>query len=145
MHDSYPKDCRRVVLDSASSVTRLTQDINWVYVRRSEEIQDVLWRSHVRSVYVLCPRGSESLLLHQLLLFTKFVLLRGKCPNMEWFLVRIFPHSDWIQRDASYLSVFIPNVGKCGPDVTPYLDIFHAVIASNTRPWNKDLLRKYHL
>ena len=28
MHDSYPKDCRRVVLDSASSVTRLTQDTN---------------------------------------------------------------------------------------------------------------------
>ena len=30
------------------------------------------------------------------------------------FLVRIFPPSDWIWRDTSYLSIFNPNVGKCG-------------------------------
>ena len=29
-------------------------------------------------------------------------------------LVRIFPHSDWIQRDTPYLSVLSPNAGKCG-------------------------------
>ena len=28
------------------------------------------------------------------------------------FLVRIFPHSDWIRSDSPYLSVFIPNAGK---------------------------------
>ena len=27
---------------------------------------------------------------------------------------RIFQHSDWIQRDTKYLSVFSPNAGKCG-------------------------------
>ena len=27
---------------------------------------------------------------------------------------RIFPHSDWIQRDTEYLSVFSLNAGKCG-------------------------------
>ena len=27
---------------------------------------------------------------------------------------RIFPHLDWMQRDMEYLSVFIPNAGKCG-------------------------------
>ena len=27
---------------------------------------------------------------------------------------RIFPHSDWIRRDSSYLFVFSPNVGKRG-------------------------------
>ena len=32
------------------------------------------------------------------------------------FLVRIFPHSDWIRRDTKYLSVFSPNVGKYGPE-----------------------------
>ena len=32
------------------------------------------------------------------------------------FLVRIFPHLDWIRRDAPYLSVFIPNTRKCGPE-----------------------------
>ena len=31
------------------------------------------------------------------------------------FLVRIFPHSDWIRRDK-YLSVFSPNAGKYGPE-----------------------------
>ena len=28
------------------------------------------------------------------------------------FLVRIFPHLDWIRRDTPYLSVFSPNAGK---------------------------------
>ena len=36
--------------------------------------------------------------------------LREKCPNTEFFLVCIFPHSDWIRRDTSYFSVFSPNV-----------------------------------
>ena len=31
------------------------------------------------------------------------------------FLVHIFPHSDGIQRDTPYLSVFSLNAGKCGP------------------------------
>ena len=55
--------------------------------------------------------------------------LREKCPNTELFLVRIFPHSDWIRRDA-YLSVFSPNAGKYGPEITPYLGTFHAVRTS---------------
>ena len=48
--------------------------------------------------------------------------LREKCPNTEFFLVRIFLHSDWIRRDTS------PNAGKYGPEKTPYFDTFHAVI-----------------
>ena len=55
------------------------------------------------------------------------VALREKCPNTDIFLVRIFPHSDWIRRDTPYLSVFSPNVGKYRPEKTPYLDTFHAV------------------
>ena len=47
---------------------------------------------------------------------------------MEFFLVRIFPPLDWIWRDTSYLSIFSPNVGKYGPEKTPYLDTFHTVI-----------------
>ena len=42
--------------------------------------------------------------------------LREKCPNTEFFLVRIFPHLDWIRRDTKYLSVFSLNAGKCGPE-----------------------------
>ena len=55
------------------------------------------------------------------------VSLREKCPNTELFLVRILPHSEWIWRDISYLSVFTPSVGKNGPEITPYLDTFHTV------------------
>ena len=56
-----------------------------------------------------------------------FHILREKCPNKEFFLVRIFPHSDWTRRDTEYLSVFSPNAGKYEPEKTPYLDTFHAV------------------
>ena len=45
--------------------------------------------------------------------------LPEKCPNTEFLLVRIFPHSDWIQRETPYLSVFRPNAGKYGPEKTP--------------------------
>ena len=37
--------------------------------------------------------------------------LREKCPNTEFFLVRIFPHSDRIRKGTEYLFVFSPNVG----------------------------------
>ena len=58
----------------------------------------------------------------------KFIFtLREKCPHTEFFLVCIFPYSDWIRRDTPYLSVFSPNTGKYGPEKTPYLDICHAV------------------
>ena len=56
--------------------------------------------------------------------------LREKCPSTELFLVRIFPHLDWIRRDTKYLSVFSPNVGIYRPEITPYLDTFHAVVCA---------------
>ena len=58
-----------------------------------------------------------------------FIPLREMCPNRKLFLVRIFPHSDWIRRDKKYkyLSVCSPNAGKYGPEITPYLDTFYAV------------------
>ena len=55
------------------------------------------------------------------------IALRENCPNTEFFLVRIFPQSDWIQRDMQYLSVFSPYAGEYGPEKTPYMDTFHAV------------------
>ena len=55
--------------------------------------------------------------------------LREKCPYMEFFRVHIFPHSDWIWRGTKYLSVFISNAGKAGPEKTPYLETFHEVKA----------------
>ena len=58
-------------------------------------------------------------------------ILREKCPNTEFLLVRIFPHLDWIRRDTKYLSVFSLNAGKCGQEKTPYLDTFHVDEFSN--------------
>ena len=60
--------------------------------------------------------------------FDRTPTLREKCPNTEFFLVCISPHSDWIRRDTKYLSVFSPNVGKYGPEETPYLDTFQTVL-----------------
>ena len=56
------------------------------------------------------------------------ITLREKSPNTAFYLVCIFPHSDWTRRDTPYLSVFSPNAGKCGPEKTSYLDTFHAVL-----------------
>ena len=41
--------------------------------------------------------------LGQILSSSSLLKLREKCPNREYFLVRIFPHSE-------YLSVFSPNL-----------------------------------
>ena len=54
---------------------------------------------------------------HPLLKSLRAIILREMCPNTKLFLVRIFP----------YFSVFSPNTGKYGPEITPYLDNFHAV------------------
>ena len=56
-------------------------------------------------------------------------------PNTELFLVHIFQYSNWIRRDTPYLSVFSPNTGKYGPEITPYLDNVHAV-------WTKKISKK---
>ena len=61
--------------------------------------------------------------------FTEFSVLslRKKCPNTGLFLVRIscirIEYEDL--RDKSPYSID-PNTGKYGPEITPYLDTFHA-------------------
>ena len=39
------------------SISPQTQGVNWAYIRRSEDVQDVFWMSYVRSIYVLCLRA----------------------------------------------------------------------------------------
>ena len=46
--------------------------------------------------------------------------LRKKCPNTEFFLVLIFLYSGWMRRFTPEISVFSPNVGKYGPEKTPW-------------------------
>ena len=57
-------------------------------------------------------------------------VLREKGANTELFQVRIFPHSDWMRRGTRYFSVFSSNAEKYGPEITPYLDTFSAVMFS---------------
>ena len=78
---------------------------------------------------------------------SRYAPLRKMCPNTESFLVSIFPHSDWIRRDTSHLSVFSPNAGKYGPEITPYLDTFHAVIhfknKNNNQKYEENVLTSW--
>ena len=84
------------------------------------------WTPIYSIVKYACWKNGEALLSHKL-------SLRQKCPNTEFFLLRVFLHLDWIRRDTKYLypSVFSPNSGKYGPEKTPYLDTFHTVFTTN--------------
>ena len=35
-----------------------------------------------------------------------------------------------VQRQSYFWSVFSPNTGKYGPEITPYLDNFHAIVSN---------------
>ena len=52
------------------------------------------------------------------------ISLHEKYPNTEFFLIRIFLHSDWMRWDTPYLSVFSPNAGKYGPEKTRVWTLF---------------------
>ena len=82
--------------------------------------------SQNKSVRLLLPQNYiEAKFLRSLSGYKEiYETLREMCPNTEFFLIRIFPHSDWIRRDTSYLSIFSPNAGKYGPEKIPYLDTF---------------------
>ena len=50
---------------------------------------------------------------------------------------------------GTYFPVFSPNTGKYGPDITPYLDTFHAVsnhqiIISTHHPVAELIVKHYH-
>ena len=61
--------------------------------------------------------------------------LREKCLYSEFFLVRIFPHSDWIWRDTEYLTVFSPNEGKYGPERFEYRHVTQWFVCSKQQWW----------
>ena len=73
------------------------------------------------------------------LLLSQWKTLCEKCPNTEFFLVLIFPYSDWVRRFTEEISVFSPNTGKYGTEKTPYLDTFHAVRVRNLSFWGNKL------
>ena len=46
---------------------------------------------------------------------------------ITWEIITYFDCLKSVQIRSNFWSVFSPNVGKYGPKITPYLDIFHAV------------------
>ena len=57
--------------------TPWTQDVNWTYIRRSEDVLDVSWKSYVCSIYVLCLLGSQ--LLNFILLYCSHLSYTSLC------------------------------------------------------------------
>ena len=55
---------------------------------------------------------------------------RKKSPYSELFWSAFFTDfpAFGLNTERYYLSVFSPNAGKYRPEITPYLDIFHAVV-----------------
>ena len=45
----------QVLFHYGIKVSPETQEGNWTYMKGPVDVQDVLWTSYVRSVYVLCP------------------------------------------------------------------------------------------
>ena len=66
-----------------------------------------------------------------------WVVLREKCPNKEFFWT-VFSLIGTDYED----SVFSPNARKYGPEKTPYLDTFHAVLM-NGRQKNVESFSTY--
>ena len=46
-------------------------------------------------------------------IYEKQLTMREKRPNMELFLVRIFPHSDWMGRNTKY-EISLRIQSECG-------------------------------
>ena len=59
-----------------------TQDLNWTYIRRSEDGLDVFWTSYTHSVHVMCLRGLMSDLVHASFSFYHYRM----CKKMDIFL-----------------------------------------------------------
>lgn len=65
------------------------QDVNWAYIKGSDDIQDVFWLPYVRSIYAQCPRES---LISKLILSGVVALVNyGKSKilvdvNISWFV-----------------------------------------------------------
>ena len=95
----------------------------WVITFRLFFIDTFSTRHHVAR----CSNNLNGFFQSEVMFENLKVTLREKSPNTELFLVRIFPHLDWIQRDTWYLSVASSNAGNYGPEITPYLDTFHTV------------------
>ena len=61
--------CARLAIETLIP-TPWTQDVSWTYIWRLEDVQDVLWVSFMRSIYVLCL-GTMAVLMSLLVTSSK--------------------------------------------------------------------------
>ena len=54
-------------------------------------------------------------------LYTHLIHTAWKLSVFKVFLVRIFPHLDWIRRNTSYFSIFSADGGKYRPEKLGHL------------------------
>ena len=92
------------------------QDVNWTYVRRSEEVQDVFRTSYVRSIYVLCPGVNirreiwrRSLILSAYCCITRIHEYVGNCQKRIHSLVKHLRWSFLWKGRLLQLSYIAPN------------------------------------
>ena len=62
LYDFHPTYSRIFLNNESKNIDLLIfhwpQDVNWTYLKRSEDVLNIFWTSYVRSVYVLCLGGS---------------------------------------------------------------------------------------
>ena len=51
--------CKSLYLFWIREITSWTQDVHWMYIRRSKDVLDIFWTFYLGSIYVLCPGGIE--------------------------------------------------------------------------------------
>ena len=105
----------------------------WKKTLIEKKIKQKKEQTHV-CIFLINSPTTSVLFLSELIFKLPVVIFLGFCNHCvksvqirSFFPVRIFPHSDWIQSDTEYLSLFSPNSGKYRLEKTLYLDTFHSV------------------
>ena len=92
-------------------------NVNWTYIRRSEDIQDVFRKSYVRSIYFLCPGGKFNLLMLVCNIHTVHIISSVFRKNFEVLKTKItscqtlrYPY--WFQQSKCYVTI-IKTITHC--------------------------------
>ena len=85
----YIASCHKLSVSSIWISTSQTPDVNWTYIRRSEDFQYVFRTSYIRSVYLLCLRCSLAKWL-SVRLRTKELLVRIQLQSLNFQILRLF-------------------------------------------------------
>ena len=98
--------------------------------------QSYLWKW----IYHLCKLGTWSTRVFVVSIITVVVLNTGLFKYVWRFvdtgvkpqIITTWKVSKYGGISGLYFPIFSPNTGKCGPEITPYLDTFHVVNVMNT-------------